>query len=102
MSTTDTDIRPKIKVKTDIAEPRFYKVIYMNDDATTFEFVVETLRAVFGHTQEIAETLTAKVHEDGSAVVAVLPYEIAEQKGLEVTALARANGFPLLIKIEQE
>ena len=43
-----------------------------------------------------------KVHEEGSAVVAVLPYELAEQKGIEVTLLARNNGFPLQVKIEQD
>jgi ATP-dependent Clp protease adapter protein ClpS len=43
-----------------------------------------------------------KVHEEGSAVVAVLPYEMAEQKGIEVTLLARNNGFPLQVKIEQD
>jgi ATP-dependent Clp protease adapter protein ClpS len=34
--------------------------------------------------------------------VAVLPYELAEQKGIEVTMLARNNGFPLQVKIEQD
>jgi ATP-dependent Clp protease adapter protein ClpS len=42
------------------------------------------------------------IHDQGSAVVAVLPYEIAEQKGIEVTLDARAQGYPLLIKIEAE
>jgi ATP-dependent Clp protease adapter protein ClpS len=35
-------------------------------------------------------------------VVAVLPYEIAEQKGIEVTLDARNEGFPLQVKIESE
>jgi ATP-dependent Clp protease adapter protein ClpS len=35
-------------------------------------------------------------------VVAVMPYEIAEQKGVEVTMLARNNGFPLQVKIESD
>jgi ATP-dependent Clp protease adapter protein ClpS len=42
------------------------------------------------------------IHEQGSAVVAVLPYEIAEQKGIEVTLDARQEGFPLQVKIESE
>jgi hypothetical protein len=29
-----------------------------------------------------------------------LPFEIAEQKGVEVTMLARGNGFPLSVKLE--
>ena len=42
------------------------------------------------------------IHEIGSAVVAVLPYEIAEQKGIEVTVLARNNNYPLQVKLEPE
>jgi ATP-dependent Clp protease adapter protein ClpS len=43
-----------------------------------------------------------KVHQEGSAVVATLPFEMAEQKGIEVTMLARNNGFPLQVKLEPE
>jgi ATP-dependent Clp protease adapter protein ClpS len=42
------------------------------------------------------------IHDQGSAVVAVLPYEIAEQKGIEVTLDARSQGFPLQVKVEAE
>jgi hypothetical protein len=30
----------------------------------------------------------------------VYPFELAEQKGIETTLLARNNGFPLQIKLE--
>ena len=46
------------------------------------------------------EQTTVDIHEVGSAVVAILPYEIAEQKGIEVTVSARQNNFPLQIKLE--
>jgi ATP-dependent Clp protease adapter protein ClpS len=46
--------------------------------------------------------ITTGIHQLGSAVVAILPYEIAEQKGIEVTISARAQGYPLQIKIEAE
>jgi ATP-dependent Clp protease adapter protein ClpS len=46
--------------------------------------------------------MTMKIHHEGSAVVATLSYELAEQKGIEVTVLARNHGFPLAVKIEQE
>jgi ATP-dependent Clp protease adapter protein ClpS len=42
------------------------------------------------------------VHVEGSAVVGVYSFEIAEQKGVETTVLARNNGFPLVVKIEKE
>jgi ATP-dependent Clp protease adapter protein ClpS len=46
--------------------------------------------------------ITTGIHESGSAIVAVLPYEIAEQKGIEVTMEARTEGYPLQVKIEAE
>ena len=102
MSKTETIIREKIEIKTNIPEPPQYRVIYINDETTTQEFVVETLKVVFHYDEGAAEALTMKVHEEGSAVVAVLPYEMAEQKGIEVTVLARNNGFPLMVKIEAD
>ena len=102
MSKTDTITRPKIAPKTAMVEPPEFRVIYVNDDVTTQEFVIETLKIVFNYEEEAAEALTMRVHEEGSATVAVLPFEIAEQKGIEVTMMARAHGFPLLVKIEQD
>lgn len=103
MSTkTETVVKPRIAPKTNIKEPHNYKVIYINDETTTMEFVVETLRAVFNYDEGAALSLTQRVHEEGSAVVAVLPYEMAEQKGVEVTLLARSNGFPLQVKVEAD
>ena len=86
----------------DIKEPPMYRVIYINDEVTTMEFVVETLVTIFNYTPEPAQEITVKIHQDGSAIVAVLPYEMAEQKGVEVTQLARNNGFPLAVKLEPD
>jgi ATP-dependent Clp protease adaptor protein ClpS len=104
MSKTKThiEVRPRIEPKNNIPEPPQYRVIYINDETTTQEFVVETLKVIFNYDEGAAEAITMKVHEEGSAVVAVLPYELAEQKGIEVTMLARNNGFPLQVKIEQD
>jgi ATP-dependent Clp protease adaptor protein ClpS len=100
MSKTDTITKNKIQTKTNIKPPSLFNVIYMNDNVTTMEFVVETLKNIFHHTEESAVAITVKIHEDGSCVVSTLPYEIAEQKGVEVTLLARNNGFPLNVKLE--
>jgi ATP-dependent Clp protease adaptor protein ClpS len=97
-SDTHTRIKPSQAVK----EPPMFKVIYLNDNQTTMEFVVETLVTIFNHTPETAEAVTLKIHEEGAGTAAVLPYETAEQKGVEVTQLARNNGFPLQIKLEPE
>jgi len=97
---TEVEIRERIAVKNKYKEPKDFNVIYLNDDVTTFEFVVETLTSIFGYGRDAAEILTKKVHDDEAAVVATLPYELAEQKGIEVTILARQHGFPLQVKVE--
>jgi ATP-dependent Clp protease adaptor protein ClpS len=83
-----------------LKEPPLYRVIYINDSVTTMEFVVQTLVEIFNHSPEEAQVVTAKIHEEGSGTAAILPYEMAEQKGVEVTQLARNNGFPLQVKLE--
>jgi len=95
-----TQVKNKAKPDTLIKQPPMYKVIYVNDDETSMEFVVTSLVEYFDYTLQLANEKTVEVHEAGSASVAVLPYEIAEQKGVEVTLSARNSGYPLLIKIE--
>lgn len=79
-----------------------FRVVYLNDNTTSMEFVVESLIEYFEYTHETAEQITIDIHEEGSACVAVLPYEIAEQKGVEVTVSARSQNYPLQIKLEPE
>jgi len=99
---TEATVKPRIDPDLSIKEPPLFRVIYINDETTTVEFVIETLRSIFDYSEEQAGEITIKIHKDGSAVVAVLPFEIAEQKGIEVTVLARNNGFPLQVKLEAE
>src|SRR5210317_1762082 len=94
------EVKNKVKPDITVKEPPMYKVIYVNDEQTTMEFVVESLVEHFFYTTQLAVEKTNQVHVEGAASVAVLPYEIAEQKGIEVTLDARTAGYPLQIKIE--
>lgn len=100
MSKTETKI--KIKPNLALSEPPLFKIIYINDNVTSMEFVVGSLIDYFNYTQDTAQSITHNIHEEGSAIVAVLPYEIAEQRGIEVTLEARSQGFPLQIKVEAD
>ena len=100
MSKAETKI--KIKPNLALSEPPLFKIIYINDNVTSMEFVVGSLIDYFNYNQDTASTITQNIHEEGSAIVAVLPYEIAEQKGIEVTLDARSQGFPLQVKVEAE
>ena len=100
MSKTETKI--KIKPNLNLAEPPLFKIIYLNDDVTSMEFVVSSLIEYFNYTDDTAANITESIHNEGSAVVAIFPYEIAEQKGIEVTVSARSQGYPLQVKVESE
>lgn len=102
MSDTATQIRTKIQPREDLKEPPMFKVIYLNDNQTSMEFVIGSLIEHFDYSPNTAEKLTVDIHESGSAVVAILPYEIAEQKGMEVTINARTAGYPLQVKLEPD
>ncbi len=96
MSNTAT----KELTKTELKEPSMFNVIFLNDDKTSMEFVMASLLTYFDYSDQTARTKMLEIHEQGSAVVGVYPYEIAEQKGVDVTVEARSQGFPLQIKVE--
>jgi len=96
----NADIQTNVRAKVDVKEPPMFRVIYLNDDKTAVDFVIASLVDHFAYNALDAEAVTLAIHEQGSAVVAVLPYEIAEQKGIEVTVSARSEGYPLQIKLE--
>jgi len=98
MSQADTDTKIEVSVK----EPPRYQIVYLNDEKTTAEFVTTSLIEFFNYTVAAAEAMTWNIHDQGAATVAVLPYELAEQKGIEITLSARKEGYPLQIKIEPE
>jgi len=102
MSTVEPQIHSLTRPQVEITEPPLFRVIYINDHTTAVEFVIDSLMEFFNYTAENAEQITMQIHEMGAAVVAVLPYEIAEQKGIEVTVKARTAGYPLQIKLEPD
>ncbi len=85
----------------EIIMPKLYKVMLLNDDFTTFEFVIEILKTVFHKSEEEAVSLTQKVDREGSAIVGIYPYEIAQVKIEKTHMLARENGFPLRAVMEE-
>lgn len=100
MAATDVQIDEKIKSK--IIEPKRWKVVFLNDDSTPVDFVVGLLTETFKHTQDTAKKITLEIHNEGSGIAGVYSFEIAEAKAVEATQLARGNGFPLQIKMEEE
>ena len=93
--TTETIQRPKIQTDTQVKEPGMYNVYLLDDNKTTFEFVIETLMEQYHLTQETAEKITMDVHINGRGLAGTFPFEIAETKASETHIIASAAGFPL-------
>ena len=83
------------RVKTQKKEPELYKVVLLNDDYTTMEFVVTVLESVFQKSPAEAFQIMMHVHTQGRGLAGVYPWEVAETKVETVTSLAREAGFPL-------
>ena len=102
MTTMDTGIKTLTREKVKIEEPGLYDVIFLNDNITTQEFVVRVLKQIFNKTQEQADSIMKKIHNDGQGIVGSYVHEVAEQKGIETTLLARQEGMPLQIKVKKQ
>lgn len=89
------------KEKTDTTEPRLYKVILLNDDYTTMDFVVAILETIFKKTPTEAVRIMLSVHHCGQGVCGVYPKQIAETKQDMVHKRARAEGYPLKCVIDK-
>ncbi len=98
--TTETKIDEKVTVS--LQPPKMWKVVFLNDDQTPMELVIELLTQIFKHNETSAKEITLEIHETGAGVAGLYTYEIAEQKGVEATHIARANGAPLRIQVEEE
>ena len=102
MTTMDIGITTLTKEKIKLDEPGLYDVIFLNDNITTQEFVIRVLKQIFNKTQEQADSIMKKIHTDGQGIVGAYVHEVAEQKGIETTLLARQEGMPLQIKVKKQ
>ncbi|MEX0771842.1 MAG: ATP-dependent Clp protease adaptor ClpS [Balneolales bacterium] len=96
----DLGIENQEKQKTD--EPPKYKVILVNDNYTTFDFVIEILVSIFSKNVPDAVSITTDVHKKGSGLCGVYAREIAETKLEMVKQAGDEAGFPLRCVMEEE
>ncbi len=82
--------------------PKMYKVVFYNDDFTTFEFVILVLTEIFLKSTEEAEMLAQVVDKEGEAIIGAYSLDMAKTKTKRTLEMARKNGFPLVVKYMQE
>lgn len=97
---SQTSFKEKAGIK--VKKPAMYRVILINDDYTTMDFVVEVLVGIFHKSASEATRIMLDVHQKGRGVVGVYTYDIARTRILQVEELARERDFPLKAIMEKE
>ena len=90
------------RTRQETKKPELYRVLLINDDYTTMEFVVDVLETIFHKQPAEAYRIMMMVHTQGKGLCGVYPHEVAETKVTTVIERARENGFPLLAAMEPE
>ena len=95
-------IEIEIDEQTQVKEPNKYKVLLLNDDYSTMDFVIEVLVNIFKKTNDEATQIMLIIHQKGKAVCGIYTHEIAATKVAQVRASARKAQFPLKAILEEE
>jgi ATP-dependent Clp protease adaptor protein ClpS len=98
-----TDLGFDVKTESDeaVAYPDEFRVVLLNDDYTTMDFVVSVLVSIFHKSIPDATLIMLDVHRKGRGVVGTYSYDIAVTKVNQVHALARESQFPLRCVVEK-
>lgn len=88
--------KPKLK------RPPMYRVLLLNDDYTTMEFVLDVLTGIFHHSEEKATQIMMHVHQKGAGICGVYTREIAETKVEQVLQFSQQNKHPLQCTMEPD
>ena len=98
MASYEYDLEDELELE----EPKKYKVLLLNDDFSTMDFVIEILTKVFRKSLEESETIMLNIHNNGKEICGVYTKEIAFTKVAQVKSMARKAKFPLKAIAEEE
>lgn len=98
---SETIDKQKEAIKKAVKPPAMYNVLFLNDDYTTFEFVMACLQHIFGKTEEQAYLITQQIHNAGKGVVGQYTKDIALTKQQMALDFAQSMEYPLQVIIEQ-
>ncbi len=100
MSMSDYDSNTITQTRSKVKKPSMYTAVFLNDDYTTQQFVVQVLIDIFNQSEQDAIVIMMKVHKEGKSNVGSYTFEVAEHKATQTVAFAQKSGFPLQVKIE--
>ncbi len=100
---TKTDFDGEVAVidKIDLVEPKMFKVLLLNDDYTSMDFVVDVLETIFNKNPSEAVQIMMKIHKEGQGLCGIYAREIADTKVRQVHFMAEAHDYPLKAKMEE-
>jgi ATP-dependent Clp protease adaptor protein ClpS len=87
--------------KSKAKEPSMYKVMMLNDDYTTMDFVIQVLQKFFHKKSDEANKIMMQIHKEGRAICGLYPYDIAATKVMQVTDFAKQKEMPLKCMMEK-
>lgn len=90
-----------LKEETELDEPKKYKVLLLNDDYSTMDFVVEVLMGIFHKPFDEALNIMLNIHRKGRGTCGIYVFDIAETKVYQVRQKAKQEGFPLRAVMEE-
>lgn len=82
--------------------PKMYRVILLNDDYTSMDFVIAVLESIFRKSPAEAVQIMLSVHQKGRGTAGIYPKQIAEAKIAAVHDRAHKAGYPLRCTMEPE
>ncbi len=80
---------PQTKDRTDTDQPVPWNVVLLNDDAHTVTYVVNMMKSLFGHPEEMGLKIAEKVDKEGRAVCLTTHKEHAELKRDQIHAYGK-------------
>ena len=89
------------RTRQETKKPDLFKVLLLNDDYTTMDFVIHVLEDVFQKSPAEAFRIMMQVHVNGRGIAGVYPWEVAETKVETVSTMARDAGYPLRAALEE-
>ena len=93
---SDTDVRERLE------KPKMYKVVLLNDNYSSMEFVVGVLIGIFRHSQAAATRIMLSIHRNGVGVAGIYSRDVAETRIDQVHQAANEAGYPLQALMEPE
>lgn len=88
------------KTKSRTQRPQRYTAVFVNDDYTPMDFVMEIMMRIFKLSTDEAAALTMDIHNKGRGNTGLFTREVAETKCDMAMEEARAHEFPFRCVVE--